>query len=475
MLFLKKKLVSTRKNTALDREKLLIFKEIDTLIQKYLEEDLKDLKLESSDKSIVINKLNKLYPADIADFINHLPSNFKEFFVNQIITEIKPKFLLELNHEFLSQILTSFPAKILKSIFSELDVGDDVYLLKILSKEDQFKILSNLPKTMGEPLFRILSYPKDSIGRVMQLDFISVTKNWKVSEVINYIKNAKYSSTYYYLVIVVDNNNHPIASIPLSKLICSKSSYFVEDIMEPIRKVFTTLTDKEEVAFYFQKYGLVAAPVVNESGQLIGVVNINDIVEVIGQEGEEDVLRLAGVGQSDINTSAVNTAKHRFPWLFINLLTAILAAAIVYLFSDAIDKLVSIAVLMPITASMSGNAGIQALAVAVRALATKELSKNNAMKVIFKELISGFLNGIAFCIIVFLIAYLVYNDLLLSAIFSIAMFICLSLAGLFGILIPLILARMGRDPAVSSSIFLTTLTDISSFSIFLGMAYFFLL
>lgn len=475
MLFLKRKLVLTRKNTALDREKFLIFKEIDALVEKHLEEDLENLKLDTSEKATIIGKLNKLYPADIADFINHLPTHFKEFFINQIVTEIKPKFLLELSPEFLSDILANFSAKTLKFIFSELDVGDDVYLLKILSKEDQTKILAALPKTIGEPLFRILSYPKDSIGRVMQLDFISVTKNWKVGEVVNYIKNAKYSSTYYHIIIVVDSNNQPLASIPLSKLIRSKSSYFVEDIMEPIRKIFTTLTDKEEVAFYFQKYGLVAAPVVNESGQLIGVVNINDIVEVIGEEGEEDVLRLAGVGQSDINASAITTAKHRFPWLFVNLITAIMAAGIVYLFSGTIDKLVSIAVLMPITASMSGNAGMQALAVAVRALATKELSKTNTAKVIFKELISGFLNGIVFCILVFTVTYLVYANLMLSVIFSVAMFSCLCLAGLFGILTPVVLAKLGRDPAVSSSIFLTTFTDISSFSIFLGMAYIFLL
>ena len=471
MLTLNRKLIPTRRNTALDREKLIVFSELNSLTEKYIENFSEETRLEEHDKLAITTNLQKLYPADIAEFINHLPYDFKEFFVNQIITEIKPKFLLEFKEDFRAKIMLGLDAKTLKLVFSELDVGDDVYILKALSKEEQNKILVNLPKSISEPLFRILSFPKDSIGRVMQTEFVSVTKNWKIGEVLNYIKNSKSSSDYYYLIIVVDNNNAPIATIPISKVIRSKANYTVEDVMEPMRKVFTAFTDKEDVAFYFQKYALVAAPVVNESNELIGVVNINDIVEVIEEESQEDMMRFVGLGQSDINDTAIQKARHRLPWLFINLLTAIMAASIVALFADEINKVVVLAVLMPMIASMSGNAGMQSLAVAVRGFATKELSKANAFRLLRREFISSFLNGIFFGVLVFLVSYFIYGDIKISSIFGFAMFAALSFAGLFGIATPLVLVRLGFDPAVASSVVLTTFTDMSSFFIFLGLAH----
>jgi len=305
----------------------------------------------------------------------------------------------------------------------------------------------------------------------MQREVVAIPSFWSVGETIDYMRETDDLPDDFYDIFVVDPKHRPIGTLPLNKIMRTKRSVLVSEIMQTEHlKPIPAAADQEEVAYMFRQLDLVSAPVVDEGGRVIGVITIDDIVDVIDEEAEEDILRLAGVSEIDLYHAVLDTTRARFSWLFVNLLTAILASVVIGLFEATIDQVVALAVLMPIVASMGGNAGTQTLTVAVRALAMKELTPVNQLSFIGKELVVGFVNGILFALIIALVAGLWFHSTLLGVVIALAMVINLVVAGVAGTAVPLALVRWGVDPAVASSVFVTTVTDVVGFFAFLGLA-----
>jgi magnesium transporter len=320
-----------------------------------------------------------------------------------------------------------------------------------------------------------LTYPEESAGRLMQREYVAIPQFWTVGKVIDYLRAAADDlPTEFYDLIVIDPTYHVMGEIPLNRILRSKRSQKIEDLTLDTLHTIPADMDQEEVAMIFRRDGINSAPVVDTENRLIGVITFDDILDVIDEEAQEDILKLAGV-ERDFYKAILSTTSSRFRWLFINLLTAIAASVVISFFDATIEQVVALAVLMPIVASMGGNAGTQALTIAVRAIATNELSSTNALRIIGKETIVGFLNGIGFAIIMGVIAALWFDSHTLGIVIAAAMVINLLVAGLSGVAIPVFLNKMGADPALSSTVLLTTITDIVGFFGFLGLASLFLI
>ena len=303
----------------------------------------------------------------------------------------------------------------------------------------------------------------------MQRDLVAVPEFWTVGQTIDFLRESDDLPDKFYEIFVVDPAHRPIGTIPLDRAMRSKREVVAGDIMDPNPLAIPVATDQEEVAYAFQQYDHTSAPVIDAAGRLVGVIMIDDIVDVIHEEHEEDLLRLGGVGSGDLHESAVVTTRRRFSWLLVNLGTAIIASVVIAFFDATIEKIVALAILMPIVASMGGNAGTQTLTVTVRALATKDLTATNAMRLVNKEVVVGFFNGVVFASLIGVVAGLWFGDAGLGAVLAAAMVINLLIAGLAGILIPLALVRLHIDPALAASVFLTTITDVVGFGAFLGL------
>jgi magnesium transporter len=328
-----------------------------------------------------------------------------------------------------------------------------------------------LPAPERVALAKRLDYPEGSVGRRMQTEFIAVPPAWTVGQTIDYMRETEDLPERFFEIYVVGNDGRFLGAVPLDRLMRSKRPVPMSDLMEPERHVVRATDDQEEVARQFERYNLVAAPVLDLLDRMVGVITFDDIVDVIEEEAEEDIRALGGVGREEELSDTVWTiAKGRFPWLFANLLTALLASWVIRQFEGSIEKMVALAVLMPIVASMGGNAGTQTMTVAVRALATRELSSANAWRIVRRELMVGVLNGLAFALVMGVIAAAWFNVTDLGLVIGLAMVTVLVAAALGGILIPLILVRLGVDPAVSSGPFVTTITDVVGFFSFLGIA-----
>ena len=315
-----------------------------------------------------------------------------------------------------------------------------------------------------------LNYPEYSAGRLMQRDHLAIPAEWDVGNVIDFVREEKNLPDEFYELIVIDSGYHPIGTIPLNIILRSKRPVLVSKIMQPIRDLITVDMDQEEVAYIFQQYDLVSAPVIDGNEKLIGVIMHDDIVDVITEEAEDDMLRLARAGEAGINDTFFVITKNRFIWLSVNLITAIIASYVIYLFDATIEQLVALAVLMPIVASMGGNAGTQTLTVTVRAIATKDITYSNAWRFINKEMLVALFNGIIFAFIISLAAWVWFSNPGLAFVIFAAMIINMLAAGISGIVIPLGLNRMGVDPALAATVFVTTVTDVIGFFAFLGLA-----
>ena len=305
----------------------------------------------------------------------------------------------------------------------------------------------------------------------MQREFVSIDLDWNVGDAIDFLRKNKDDLPEDFYEIYLLNKSKTISGIvPLGRLMGSKRSTPLETIKNKITRTINVLTDQEEVAFQFNKYAMVSAPVINDNEEVIGSITVDDVVDVIEEEREEDILKLGGVGQADIYDAVIDTTKSRFSWLLVNLLTAVIASIVIGFFQASIEKVVALAVLMPIVASMGGNAGTQTLTVSVRALAMKELTTSNAFKIIAKETLVGGINGIIFAIIIGLLSSYWFEDYLLGIVIAMAMIINLLIAGMAGILIPITLNKFKVDPALASGVILTTITDVFGFLSFLGLA-----
>jgi magnesium transporter len=419
--------------------------------------------------------LKDLHEADIANLIENLNPDTRNKLIEIESFNIEPEIFIELNESIQSEVLQLLSIDSLIKIIKRLESDDAIKILENLSKENKEKVLEKLPPKDKFLLQEGLSYPEDSAARIMQREFTAVPSNWTVGQTIDYLREDKELPKEFLEIFIVDNDFKPIGTVPSSRVLRTARESKMNLIMNEMPVLISVNMDKEEVGHAFENYNLVSAGVVNKENKLVGMITADDVVTVVQEEAEEDTLRLAGVGDEEITDSVMLKTKRRFNWLLLNLFTALLATWVISNFGASIEQMVALAFLMPIVASMGGNAGMQTLAVTIRAIATKELSKSNLNKVIGKEFLIGILNGIIFAIITAVIVQLWFKDLNLSMLIGVSMILNMIVAGLFGILVPVSLKKINIDPALASSVFVTTITDVIGFLSFLGLgSYYFL-
>ena len=407
---------------------------------------------------------------DLADLIEHLNPNERVSFVQALGPDIDYEIFSELDEAVRDQLSEELPNEFLAKAVTELDSDDAAYVLENLEPEDRRDVLDQLTQTDRAALLRNLEYPEESAGRLMQSDFVAVAPFWNVGQVIDYMRETDDLPHVFSEIYVVDPTYRVLGAVELSRILRSKRAVNIADIMSEHGQTVLATEDQEEVARQFERYDLYSAPVVDENQRLVGVITVDDIVEVITKEADEDIRLLGGVGDESVFDNVLETTKSRFLWLLVNLGTAILASFVIKMFDASIEQLVALAVLMPIVASMGGNAGTQTMTVAVRALATRELSSVNAMRIVLRETSVGLINGTLFAVILGAITFLWFGSGPLGFVIAAAMVFNHLAAALAGILIPLALDRFGQDPAIASSVFVTTVTDVIGFFAFLGLA-----
>ena len=426
--------------------------------------------LEASDGDRLRAAVKPLMTADLAELIQLLGPEQRVDLIQTLGRDFDYEALSKLDESVRDQLSQALPNELIARAVTELETDDAAYVMEGLEAHDQQDVLSQVPRSERAALERNLEYPEATAGRMMQGDFVAVPPTWTVGQVIDNMREADDLPESFSDIFVVDATHRVIGSIELSRLLRSKRHIGVDTILETDRHVVLATEDQEEVARQFERYGMRSAPVVDANSRLVGVVTVDDVVEVIEQEADEDIKRLAGVGDERLSDSVRQIAPPRVTWLAINLLTAILASSVIKFFDATISQMVALAVLMPIVASMGGNAGTQTMTVAVRAIATRELSTVNVARFALRETAVGLLNGVIFAAVMAAITVVWFGSQALGYVIGAAMIINLLAAALAGIFIPILLNRYKFDPAVSSTVFVTTVTDVVGFFAFLGLA-----
>ena len=432
-------------------------------------------KIQSSDIQFINQTLKDLHEADIANLIENLSNETRVKLIELEEFNIDPDIFIELNESIQSEVLQLLSTESIINIIKRLESDDSIKILENLEKGKKETVLEKLPPKDKFLLEEGLSYPEDSAARIMQREFTAVPSNWSVGQTIDYLRENKDLPKEFLEIFIVDNEFKPIGTVPSSRVLRTSRDSKMNSIMAEMPVLISVNMDKEEVGHTFESYNLVSAGVVNKDNKLVGMITADDVVTVVQEEAEEDALRLAGVGDEEITDSVLIKTKRRFNWLLLNLFTALLATWVISNFGASIEQMVALAFLMPIVASMGGNAGMQTLAVTIRAIAKKELSTSNFNRVVGKEFIIGILNGVIFAIITAVIVQLWFKEINLSLLIGVSMILNMIVAGLFGILVPVSLKKMNIDPALASSVFVTTITDVIGFLSFLGLgSYYFL-
>jgi len=432
-------------------------------------------KIQSNDIQFVNQTLKDLHESDVANLIENLSYETRTKLIEIEAFNIDPDIFIELNESIQSEVLLLLSIDSIINIIKRLESDDSIKILENLEKEKKVSVLEKLPPKDKFLLEEGLSYPEDSAARIMQREFTAVPSNWSVGQTIDYLRENKDLPKEFLEIFVVDNDFKPVGTVPSSRVLRASRESKMNSIMAEMPVLIPVNMDKEEVGHTFENYSLVSAGVVNKDNKLVGMITADDVVTVVQEEAEEDVLRLAGVGDEEITDSVIVKTKRRFNWLLLNLFTALLATWVISNFGASIEQMVALAFLMPIVASMGGNAGMQTLAVTIRAIATKELSASNFNRVVGKEFVIGVLNGIIFAIITAVIVQFWFKEINLSFLIGVSMILNMIVAGLFGILVPVSLKKMNIDPALASSVFVTTITDVIGFLSFLGLgSYYFL-
>jgi len=426
----------------------------------------------------------QLHYADVADILEHLHEDDRDTLIEACQGVLDPDVFLELDESVRDDLVEKLGVAYVASAVSEMDTDDAIQVIEELEEHEQQQVLDTIPAGERTLIEEGLSYPEDSAGRLMQREVMTVPEFWNVGETIDFLRqqaddeeasgDAGSLPDLFYDIFVVDPSHKPIGSVALSRLLRSRRPVAITDIISSEMRLVQVADDQEDVAYLFSQRDLVSAPVVDSGGRLVGVITVDDIVDVIHEEHEEDIMRLGGVREDDLYEAVGDTTRARFSWLLLNLGTAILASVIIGFFEATIEQIVALAVLMPIVASMGGNAGTQTLTVTVRALAMKDLTATNAMRVVGKEVLVGSINGVVFAVLTGLVAWFWFDSQALGLVIALAMIINMVVAGFAGTTIPLVLERNGIDPAVASSVFLTTITDVVGFAAFLGLAAWFL-
>jgi magnesium transporter len=427
----------------------------------------------AADKGALQVLVGDLHEADAGDLIEALDADLRRDLIEQMGATFDFAALTEVDDSVREELLESLSPGTVAAGVRELESDDAVYLLEDLPLADQTAILRELPASERAALERSLYYPEDSAGRRMQSDFIAVAPFWTVGQTIDYLRETPDLPDQFFQIYVVDPAHRLLGTVALDRILRTKRPVPIADLVEEDQRSVRATDDQEEVARLFERYNLVAVPVIDAADRLVGVITVDDVVDVISEEADEDLKALGGVrATEELSDTVWETAKRRFPWLLANMVTAFLAASVIRLFESSVEKMVALAVLMPIIASMGGNAGTQSMTIAVRALATRELSRSNAGRVVRRELLVGIMNGIGFAVIMGALAAAWFGIADLGLVVGVAVITVLAIAALGGILIPLALARLGADPAVSSGPFVTTITDMVCFFAFLGIATF---
>jgi magnesium transporter len=426
--------------------------------------------LEASDAARLHAVVEPLHPADVAELLQQLTREQRERFVALDAKLIEPETLRDVEEEVRLELIEMLGPEFLLDAVAELETDDAITLLEPLEPAMQLDILRRIPARSRALREQGLSYPEDSAGRLMQRELVAVPAWWAVGRTIDFLRDNTELPDAFYDVFIVDPTHRPVGAVPLSQIVRNRREIRLADIAsEDLHSVAVT-ANQEDVAFLFRKYGLVSAAVVDEAGRLIGAITVDDVVDVIDEEAEEDMMRLGGLAEDDLYRAVLGTARRRSSWLGVNLCTSIVSASVIALFQGSIQSIVALAVLMPIVASIAGNAGTQTLTVAVRALATKELTAANALRFIGKEFLVGSFNGFLFAAVGALIASAWFGDLRVGLALGAAMVVNLTVAGLAGTLVPLGLERLKVDPAVASGVFVTMATDSIGYLSFLGLA-----
>jgi len=431
--------------------------------------------LEASDEALIRDLVEPLHHADMADLIETLGGEDRALLVRATKGIFNADILPELDDAVRAEVVEELGYEDFAACLREVESDDAVYLAGQLDDDERTEVLAKLPTELRALIETALALPEYCAGRLMQRELVAVPSYWTVGETIDYLRSGARLPEEFYQIFIVDPRHRPVGNVRLSALLRSRRPVRLSEIMDPKVTEIPITMDQEEVAFLFRQKDLLSAPVVDASGRLVGRVTVDDVVDVIDEEAEDDLFRLAGLSEGDLFSAIKDTVKARIGWLMVNLCTAVLASLVIGIFEDTLQALVALAVLMPIVASMGGNAGTQTLTIAVRALATKELTSANAMRIVGKELVIGVLNGLMFAVVTGAVAWVWFNDTLIGVVIGIAMIINMVAAALAGILIPLVLDRLKVDPAVSSGVFLTTVTDVVGFFAFLGLAAVFIL
>ncbi len=441
------------------------------LSRPFIDELQEGLKEEDGDR--VRTLLDEVHAADVADVLEVLPPNRRVKLIELLGDQLAPDVLTEVEGEAQDDLYEHMPNDQIAEAVTELDVDDAVYVIEELEAADRQEVMEALDSDDRAAIEENLSYPEDSAGRLMQRELVALPEFWTVGQTIDFLRSDKDDiPDDFYDVFVVDPSHRPVGTLPVSRLMRTKRPKTIAEIMDADPYLIDVNMDQEEAAYQFTKYHLISSGVVDENGRLVGVITVDDVVDVIEEEAEEDILALAGVGEeSGLNENFVEITRSRFVWLTVNLGTAILASTVIGLFDATIEQMVALAVLMPIVASMGGNAGTQTMTVAVRAIATKELSSTNAIRVMMRELMAASLNGLILAILSGAVAYVWFGGATLALIFATAMIVNIFVAGLSGMAVPMLLHKLDIDPAIASSVFVTTITDVVGFFAFLGLAY----
>lgn len=427
--------------------------------------------LSDGDHQRIIELHEPLHASDAAEILGLISTQERQALVNGLGDTFDPETLTYLDEEVLADVIDALGTEKAAAALTELESDDAVSVIEDLDEKNQRDLIEAVQDELRTAeLQEGLAYPEESAGRLMQKRFVAVPEFWNVGNVIDFLRESLDLPTDFYEVIVVDPRHRPVGTVMISRIMQNPRDISIADLMKDEIHPINTDLDQEEVANLFRRYGLAEAPVVNESGRIVGVITIDDIVHVITEEDEEDYLRSGGIIDRDLHASLIDTVKRRLPWLVVNLMTASLAALVISRFEATIEQMVTLAVLMPIIASISGNAGIQSVTISVRAIATRELQRHNAWPVICKEMFTNLINGIALSLLMAIAIFVIYGNGELAGIFSLATIGTLAVAGFCGALIPLILNKLNIDPAIASGVFLTTLTDVLSFFSFLGLA-----
>jgi len=427
--------------------------------------------VEAGDTPALRALVGQLQEADLGDLLEALEPYEPPRLIELMGADFDFTALVEVDDAVREEILEELPPEAVAEGVRELDSDDAVYILEDLPQDEQAEILDQLPPPERVALTRSLQYPEDSAGRRMQTEYIAVPPSWRVGHAIDYMRETADLPERFYEIYVVDRDSRLLGAVGLDRMLRTRRPTLVSERMDAERRRVRATDDQEEVARLFERYNLVAVPVVDESDRLVGVITVDDVVDVIEEEAEKDIKALGGVtGDEELSDSVWTIARGRFNWLLVNLATAFLASSVLGLFEGELQKMVALAVLAPIVASQGGNAATQTMTVAVRALATRELRDSNALRIILRELLVGLVNGVAFAVITGVAAFAWFKIPDLGLVIGLAMICNLAAAALGGILIPLAIAKFRADPAVSSGVFVTTITDVVGFFSFLGIA-----